>query len=163
MLDDTTGSTRFAALDRRTLLRAGAWAAPVLVVAAAVPAASASPVDPGLNANGNVFAWELDVSPNAYAMGGSFNEKSYVQLIIGSNTGVLNPTATPPAGWVFVSASSTAIVAQFSTAVNSLNFNTSPFRHAYVTEAPLRSVTVSGRITGTTVTDFVGGPLVGPQ
>lgn len=42
MLDNTTGSTRVPALNRRTLLKTGAWAAPVLVLAAAVPAARAS-------------------------------------------------------------------------------------------------------------------------
>ena len=163
MLDDTTGSTRFAALDRRTLLRAGAWAAPVLVVAAAVPAASASPISPGLERQGSITAQGIGVQVRAYALGGAFLPGCYIELIITSTGDVLNPAASPSAGWEFTSASNETIVARYLTEVSGNGFNATYFQHAFTETAGPASVSLSGHITGTSVNEFVGGPLVGPQ
>lgn len=60
-----------AGVGRRQLLKAGAWAAPVVVLAAAVPAASASPQGQGQIGFTNITGWIVTAGPNLTAIAGT--------------------------------------------------------------------------------------------
>ncbi len=83
-----------AGASRRTVLKAGAWAVPVIAVAAATPAASASGVNPdaqstavlgntapnaGTNVNYTFFAQVADGS-GGYEDGGSYKDGWYIDI-----------------------------------------------------------------------------------
>ncbi|MDR7112885.1 hypothetical protein J2X03_002782 [Microbacterium trichothecenolyticum] len=165
MLNDTTGSRGFRTLDRRTLLRTGAWAAPAVVVAAAAPAASASPVNPVLRGAFTIYSNGVNGNVFAHYASGNWETDNYVQITIVSAGGVLGtPTAGDLTGWQLIQQSATAATLQCLTSPNSNDW-TSPFlRWVPFTAAPLpRSISIDGRILGTTASGFADGPIVGPQ
>ncbi|MFE5407286.1 hypothetical protein [Microbacterium sp. NPDC056569] len=163
MLDDTTGSTR-PALDRRTLLRTGAWAAPALVVAAAVPTASASVVNPVMGGAFSIFDGGLDGNVSARYESGSWTSSNLAQITITSTAGVLGePTAQNLNGWQVITRSPTSATLQYPAAPTG-NYWTSPFLAWFpFTSAPsAASISINGLIAGTRASGFEGGPVVGP-
>ena len=165
MLDDTTGSQGFRTLDRRRLLRAGVWAAPRVVVAAAVPAASASPVNPVMGGAFSIFDGGLDGNVSARFESGSWTADNLVQITVTSAGGVLGtPTTEDLNGWQLLTQSATSTTLQYPIAPSG-NYWTSPFlRWIPFTSAPAAgSISINGRISGTTANGFEGGPIVGPR
>ncbi|SFI55919.1 MULTISPECIES: hypothetical protein [Microbacterium] len=92
---------RPAGLNRRQLLRAGAWAAPALVLATAAPAAAASAPMPPTPVFSDHFTWgtpTLNVYHNAIQLNHAALRYKGPGTITGTIT--ISVTPTPAAGWI---------------------------------------------------------------
>lgn len=75
--------TQRAGVDRRTLLKAGAWSAPVIAVAVATPLAAASVADPQPAPGGGLSAWQGGTSVQTWTL----SQPNRVQVNTGQTVG----------------------------------------------------------------------------
>ncbi|MFC8682654.1 hypothetical protein ACFT30_14140 [Microbacterium ureisolvens] len=161
---DSATATQTSGISRRALLRTGAWAAPVIMVAAAAPAASASVTNPQLSGSFSIYSNGLQGNAFAQFESGTWEPDNLVQITIASTAPVLgNPDQTQLNGWIIVTQSPTSVTLQYPSPPTG-NFWTTPYLNwfAFDGAAPVGSVTVNGLITGTTANGFSGGPITGP-
>jgi hypothetical protein len=159
-------------VSRRTVI-AAAWTAPVLLVAAPTPAQAASPSTDqmGLNANIGVFTNNVQGNPRAYSFPEGFDpaDGHYIEVTITAlaGSGILLDSigASPPTvlrGWTVQSMSSTQVVLRWPIVLDGVGQDTETFLWYWLGTAVDDTIQVTGAITGTTVTGFDEGTLIGP-
>jgi len=159
-------------VSRRTVITA-AWAAPVILVAAPAPAQAASqPTERvGLNANIGIFTNNVQGNPRAYSFPQGFDlaDGHYIEVTItalaGSGISLDTIGAFLPTklnGWTVGSMSATAVVLRWPLVLGGVGQDTETFLWYWVGTAADDTIQVTGAITGTSVTGFDEGTLIGP-
>lgn len=163
MLNDTTGSRGFRTLDRRTLLRTGAWAAPVLVLATAAPAAAASAVNPVITGAFSFFPGGVGGNVFVKYEGGEWQANNLIQVTIASADGVLGtPTTQELGGWNALALLAGSATLQYPVAPPSDDWTAPNLWIPFTAPPTAASVSINGQILGTTATGFEPGAIVGP-
>ena len=141
---------------RRTVVAGVLWATPVVMGLSATPAFAASPENMGLNANTGVHPSSITSTPYAWAYPGEFTGNThFIEVVIKSESVALTGGTSTLNGWVVMSSSASEVVLRYPVPVSGSGFSSSPFSWAWNEPATDMSITVTGRITGTPVTNFV--------
>ncbi|WP_243075650.1 hypothetical protein [Microbacterium sp. SS28] len=141
-----------------------------MLLAAAVPAASASVVGPGtvgINANLSIYTNGVSGNPRPYGFDGAEFDptKNFLQVTITSSGGLLasTPTTTQLNGWVVLSATPTTAILQWPAGLTGFGVDTTTFTYPFTGDAAVQSIQVKGAITATTATNFDDGTVTGPS
>ena len=144
-----------------------------MMVAASAPAqaASQSTDTMGLNANIGIYTNNVQGNPRAYSFPEGFDaaDGHYIEVTITAlaGSGILLDSigGVPPTtlrGWTVQSISSTQVVLRWPLVLDGVGQDTETFLWYWLGSAFDDTIQVTGAITGTSVTGFDEGTLVGP-